>query len=151
MFDPSWNSQMHQIEVAELEKRNLHVFLVEIDGHGTEEVAFQGMTRQEAEKTFARWLETEPHVRRKPDPPVAPLATLSLPRKELFEKMSVAVSYATGDKSRIRYLHEHLDPVLDEMVRMRDMLTEARAYLDPQSPREMRLHKAINNLLWRQE
>jgi len=62
MFDPSWNSQMHQIEVAELAKRNLHVFRVEIEGHGVEEVAFQGATREEAVEKLKAWIASEPFV-----------------------------------------------------------------------------------------
>jgi hypothetical protein len=63
MFDKSWNSQMHQLEVAEMAKKNLHVFRVDIQDHGIEEVAFQGMTREEAKGQLLTWLNAEPFVR----------------------------------------------------------------------------------------
>ena len=62
MFDKSWNSQMHQIEVAEMAKRNLHVFRIDIQDHGIEEVAFPGTTREEAKQRLAGWLKSEPFV-----------------------------------------------------------------------------------------
>ncbi len=62
MFDKSWNSQMHQLEVADMAKRNLHVFRVDIQDHGIEEVAFQGMTRDEAKRGLLTWLKSEPFV-----------------------------------------------------------------------------------------
>lgn len=64
MFDASWNSQMHQLEVAELAKRNLHVFRVDIHGHGIEEVCFQGLSRDEAKVRLQTWLRSEPFVQR---------------------------------------------------------------------------------------
>ena len=60
MFDKSWNSQMHQLEVAEMAKNHLHVFRVEIQDHGIEEVAFQGITREEAKQKLLAWLMAEP-------------------------------------------------------------------------------------------
>lgn len=62
MFDVSWNSAIHQIEVAELAKKNLHVFRIEIQDHGTEEVAFHGATRDEARASLLKWVASEPFV-----------------------------------------------------------------------------------------
>jgi len=62
MSDESWNSAIHQIEVADLAKQNLHVWHVNIDGHGIEEVAFQGIGRDEAKKKLHAWLRVEPFI-----------------------------------------------------------------------------------------
>jgi hypothetical protein len=53
---------MHKIEVAELAKQNLHVFRVTIEGHGQEEVAFQGTTREDALRKLREWIASEPFV-----------------------------------------------------------------------------------------
>ena len=63
MFDATWDSATHKIEVAELEKRNLHIYKVQIEGHGQEEVVFQGTTRKEAEGKLKQWLKSEPFVK----------------------------------------------------------------------------------------
>jgi len=60
MFDASLNSAM----TAELRRKNLHVFRVEINSWpGTEEVTFSGLTRAEAKVLLDRWLASEPAVR----------------------------------------------------------------------------------------
>lgn len=54
------------IESEELESRNLHLFRVTIEGHGVEEVVFQGTTRHEAKLKLFEWVKSEPFVNVRP-------------------------------------------------------------------------------------
>ena len=65
MFHASWNSQMHQIETAELAAKNLHLFRIDVNGR-EEELVFQGLTRKEAQERLVNWLKTEPHCKELP-------------------------------------------------------------------------------------